>query len=209
MSTDKAIITAFLVSFVGHCIFLCAPLINEQFPKLNTPKEIVVKIDVEELSSLPRIDNIGKEKKIKEVLESPEQFKLKQQNKSEEITMKELVKYQTVEKKEETCQTIKAVNQDAETMFRYQDVVKQKIQEARRYPLFAKKQGIEGIVHLSFIVLANGLSSDIKIIRSSGFSILDEEAVNTIKRATPFPPIPKEIEASFVEMEVYIVFTLK
>jgi len=74
--------------------------------------------------------------------------------------------------------------------------------------LWAEKQGIEGITHLYFTVLANGRGRDIKMVRSSGSSILDEEAIATVKRAQPFPPAPKEISSSYVEMEVAIVFSL-
>lgn len=93
-------------------------------------------------------------------------------------------------------------------MLRYQDMIKQRIEEARRYPLWAKKQGIEGIVHINFTVLSTGLSRDIKLVRSSGSSILDKEAVTTIIRAEAFPPIPKEINSSSVRIEVAIVFAL-
>lgn len=106
-------------------------------------------------------------------------------------------------------QPIEAVDSAQETMLCYQDMVKQKIEEAKRYPVFAKRQGIEGAVHLSFTVLFNGLSKDIKIVRSSDSKILDEEAIETIKRAGPFPPFPKEINREFILMEVVLIFNLE
>jgi len=96
-----------------------------------------------------------------------------------------------------------------EAMLRYQDMVKQRIEEVRRYPYWAKRQGIEGVVGLSFVVLSNGMSRDIEIVYSSGSMVLDEEAVETIERANLFPPIPKGISTSFVQMEVSIIFTLQ
>lgn len=88
-------------------------------------------------------------------------------------------------------------------------MVKQRIEEVRRYPPWAKRQGIEGTVYISFVVLSNGASRDIKIICSSDSKILDKEAVATIERASPFPPIPEELNRSFVSMEVAIIFKMK
>ncbi|MBI5183435.1 MAG: energy transducer TonB, partial [Nitrospinae bacterium] len=102
---------------------------------------------------------------------------------------------------------VKVINHQDEVMLRYQDMVKQRIEDVRRYPLVAKRQGIEGVVYLNFIILSDGLTQDVKIIHSSDSKILDDEAVATIKRANPFPPIPKEISTSQVEMEISIVFT--
>ncbi|HDL09780.1 MAG TPA: energy transducer TonB, partial [Candidatus Omnitrophica bacterium] len=62
---------------------------------------------------------------------------------------------------------------------------------------------------LKFIILSNGVCKDIKIVQSSGFNILDKEAISTIERAQPFPPIPPELKASSLPMEVSIVFTLQ
>lgn len=96
-----------------------------------------------------------------------------------------------------------------EPMLRYQDMVKQRIEGARRYPAWAKRQGIEGIVYINFTVLSNGVSQDIKVARSSGFTILDKEAARNVKRANPFPPIPENIKVSSIKMNVAIVYTLK
>jgi len=104
---------------------------------------------------------------------------------------------------------VEVINPQKEAMLRYQDMVKQKIESCRRYPPWAKKQGIEGTVHLKFTILSTGAARDIKIIKSSSFNILNEEAISTIKRAQPFPPIPEEIKVSSLPMEVSIVFTLQ
>jgi TonB family protein len=104
---------------------------------------------------------------------------------------------------------VDVINTDKVAMLRYQDMVKQRIEEAKRYPLWAKKQGIEGIAYLSFIISRNGNGSGIQIVHSSGSSILDEEAVATVMRAQPFPFVPKEISSSSLRMQVAIVFSLK
>lgn len=204
MLNDKVIRTAFLISFVGHCLFLGVPGINVNSSKLNKPEDIMVRIEIERPPLLPKIDIMGDEKKIKEVIDEIKQIERepKQKLKPEEIVMEELSK-ELIEEK------LEVIDPSKEAMLRYQDMVKQRIEEVRRYPSWAKRQGIEGIVYLSFSVLSNGLSQDVKIMRSSDSKILNEEAVATIKRANPFPPFPRKISSSSVRMEVSIVFTLQ
>jgi periplasmic protein TonB len=49
-----------------------------------------------------------------------------------------------------------------------------------RYPESARKWGFEGKVLLSFIVLENGTTSEIKVIGSSGHRLLDESAKEAV-----------------------------
>lgn len=194
---------AFLISFTGHCLLLGAPGFNLRLPyQEKKPDEITINLEVERPALLPRIDTIGEERKFKKAEENPKQQESKQKPQAKETAVQDILKERLEEK-------VRVINPEEEAMLRYQDMIKQKIEEVRRYPLWAKTQGIEGAVYLSFVVLSDGASQGIKIIRSSGSKILDEEAMFSIKRASPFPPIPKEIEVSFAKMEVLIVFTLK
>ncbi len=182
MLGSRASRTAFVISFVGHCLFLSMPGFNPSLPQTEMCEEIAVEVEIERPPLLPDIDVMGDEKKLKEVVE-PELEEM------EKELSKEIV--------------------EEEAMLRYRDMVKQRIEEVRRYPSWAKKHRVEGDVCIKFAILSNGLSQDVEIIHSSGSKILDEEAVDTIKRASPFPPIPEEIDSSLVRMEVSIVFTLK
>lgn len=205
MLNDKVVRTAFLISLVGHCLFLGSSGFNLRLPQHEKqPEELAVDLEIERPALLPKIDIMGQEKKFKEIEQNPEQSKpeLAPQPLPEQITVQQITQ-EGIEDK------VNVINPDNDEMLRYQDMVKQRIEEERRYPLWAKKHGIEGIAHLYFTVLPNGIGQDIKIIRSSGSGILDEEAVATVKRASPFHPVPKEISSSSVGMEVAIVFSLK
>ncbi len=50
------------------------------------------------------------------------------------------------------------------------------------YPKTAKKRGYQGIVLLDVLVNANGRVKDIKIAASSGYEILDKEALKTVRK---------------------------
>ena len=164
------------------------------------PEDIVVRIEIEKPPLLPEIDVMGEEKKLKEIAK---------EEKPPEPEPEQEINEVVAEKPEPPKEIVEVINPQDEATLRYQDMVKQRIEEVRRYPPWAKRQGIEGTAYISFTVLSNGSSQNVKIVRSSGSKILDEEAVATVKRANPFPPIPKEISISFVRMEVSIVFTLE
>jgi len=74
--------------------------------------------------------------------------------------------------------------------------IRQKILQAKRYPPMARSQGIEGVCGLSFEIEPDGHVERIQLTQSSGHSILDNEAVATVKRASPFPFYPGAIRFS-------------
>ncbi|MEW6087918.1 MAG: energy transducer TonB [bacterium] len=90
----------------------------------------------------------------------------------------------------------------------YQGIIKQKIENSKTYPVMAQRHGIEGKIFVYFTISSNGLTDDIKIVSSSGSEILDKEAIAAVKRASPFPPIPKELNCSCLNIKVAIVFSL-
>jgi len=205
MFGDRVTKITFLISLSGHLLLLSMPEFKLDAPLVQKPENISIVLRTEIPPLLPKIKVMGEEKKLKtEDRRQKTEDRIEPQPKPEpgEIVMdsppKELMR-----------ENIEVIDPQKEAMLRYQDMVKQRIEEARRYPHWAKRQGIEGISYISFTVLSNGLSQDIKIVRSSGSKILDEEAVATIKRASPFPAIPGEIGTPSIQMEVSIVFRLQ
>ncbi len=58
------------------------------------------------------------------------------------------------------------------------------------YPSSAWRRGIQGTVGLEFAINKNGTTSDIKVIKTSGYDVLDDAIVEAIKLASPFAPLP-------------------
>ncbi len=189
-----------MISLIGHCLFLGMPGINMISRQDKKPEDIVVRIEIEKPPLLPKIDVMGEEKKLKEIAK---------EEKLPEPEPEEQINEVMIEKPEPPKEIIEVINPQEEAMLRYQDMVKQKIESCRRYPSWAKKQGFEGVSYITFTLLSSGMIQGIKIIHSSGFDILDEEAVSTVKRASPFKPIPEKFNCSSLIMEVAIVFQLK
>lgn len=76
------------------------------------------------------------------------------------------------------------------------------IEKAKNYPAIARNNGIEGTVLTEFSIGTDGLPVNIKIIKSSGFNVLDSAALQTINKASPFPAIKGSLE-------IPITFVLK
>lgn len=61
------------------------------------------------------------------------------------------------------------------------------------YPTLAARNGKQGNVFLEFSISKNGKASKIKVLRSSGYRILDDSIVQAIQEASPFAPLPESI----------------
>lgn len=68
--------------------------------------------------------------------------------------------------------------------------IRDKIASQVRYPRQARRMGWSGAAHISFVIEENGSISDVRVVRSSQISMLDDEAVDAVKRSVPFPRPP-------------------
>ena len=107
-------------------------------------------------------------------------------------TLKELLPPITLAPSEQTQGTEGPIRLDTrEPQFiGYFSSIKRDIELVWQYPEPALRNGFEGKLILEFTVLWNGELGETRLIRSSGFSILDEEAMRAVKAAAPFQPIP-------------------
>lgn len=85
--------------------------------------------------------------------------------------------------------------------------IRSRIEEAKFYPGWARRQGIEGTVELLFTLSADGRVQEVRILRSSGSSILDEAAVQVIRRAAPYPIV--EDWPGVIRVQLPITYHLK
>lgn len=76
----------------------------------------------------------------------------------------------------------------------YFNKIKQLIELQWEYPELALRYGLQGRLALEFMIGGNGELEQLRLIRSSGSQVLDEEALRAIKAAAPFPPIPPWIK---------------
>jgi protein TonB len=89
----------------------------------------------------------------------------------------------------------------------YPGKIVSKLRRSLRYPAQAKRARVTGEVHVRFVVTANGAAGAISIVRGSGSPILDQAAVEAVKRAAPFPAIPREAGRNSWPFTVPLAFT--
>ncbi|MBI4126446.1 MAG: energy transducer TonB [Deltaproteobacteria bacterium] len=68
-----------------------------------------------------------------------------------------------------------------------------KINRAKYYPLVAREQKLEGAPRVQFQIDNDGNVTTISLVDSSGSDILDDAALETIRRAAPLPAYPEPI----------------
>ena len=85
----------------------------------------------------------------------------------------------------------RAEDGDDKAKANYRGKVQAKLQRAKRYPKKAKRKKLQGIVRFSFVIEPDGSVSGIRIRGSSGNALLDQAALDMIRRASPMPKFPK------------------
>jgi protein TonB len=73
-----------------------------------------------------------------------------------------------------------------------------------QYPELAIEKGWTGKVEVSFNITASGYVEDVKVSKSSGHEILDEEAIKLVERFSPFPKPP-----GAAKLKIPILYELK
>lgn len=79
------------------------------------------------------------------------------------------------------------------------EYIKKLIEKNIKYPARALRMGWSGRVLVSFTILESGHVANMKILSSSGYDLLDENLLDTIKTVEPFPkpPVSAQLKISF------------
>lgn len=91
----------------------------------------------------------------------------------------------------------------------WQTLLMRKLQQLKRYPSGARARGEQGVALLTFSVDRDGRVLDRKIVRSSGHTDLDDEALAMIERAQPLPAFPPSMTQAQQNLTVPIRFSLR
>ena len=83
------------------------------------------------------------------------------------------------------------------------------LEKYRRYPRSAERRRDEGVTYVRFSVDREGNAHEVRIGRSSGHPLLDEETLATVQRATPVPPPPPDLEGERIEVMVPVEFFIR
>jgi len=77
------------------------------------------------------------------------------------------------------------------------------------YPPMARRRHEQGVVVVRFTIAADGGVSAVAVVRSSGHSLLDQAARETVSRVRQFPPLPRDVQRTILKIEVPISYRLE
>lgn len=83
--------------------------------------------------------------------------------------------------------------------------IQERISEALIYPEGAKEAGLEAELKLSLHLSRKGDLLNVRIVKSSGYSLLDKAAIRIVKELSPYKPFPSQI----TEKELWIDIPVK
>jgi TonB family protein len=79
--------------------------------------------------------------------------------------------------------------------------IRDKIFRNLNYPALARRMGWSGKVTVTFTVCVDGSVEDVAVTKSSGYPVLDRNAVETVRKSCPLPKPP--LKTAFVMPIVY------
>jgi protein TonB len=84
-----------------------------------------------------------------------------------------------------------------------------RIERRKGYPAAAQARHETGVVQIAFTIDRQGKVITSRISRSSGSAALDQETIDTLRRAQPFPPPPPNMSGDTFEFTVPIRFKVR
>lgn len=103
---------------------------------------------------------------------------------------------------------INVADDNGEALRQFLTLIRKKIESRKKYPMSARNAGIEGRSEVKITILKDGQLEKVEIIDSSGSEILDNAALESVREANPFPPIPSNLGRDKIEMSVYLTFKI-
>lgn len=88
-------------------------------------------------------------------------------------------------------------------------LIRERIASAKTYPSTARQAGHEGKVLVAFVLDKDGHVVDLSVQRTSSHARLDDAALEAVKKASPFPPIPEKLRRDSMSFKLPISFNLK
>jgi periplasmic protein TonB len=87
--------------------------------------------------------------------------------------------------------------------------IAQQVERHKGYPTSARARHEIGTAQLAFTLDRNGKVVTSRIVRTSGSAALDQETIDTVRRAQPFPPPPPNMPGETFDFTVPIRFNIR
>ena len=90
----------------------------------------------------------------------------------------------------------------------YNRWLKIKVESILKYPELAAMSGYQGTLYIKFDILKDGSLGVVEVLKSSGYKILDDEAVRAIRASAPFQPLPDNLGMERYSIRAAVIFYL-
>lgn len=88
----------------------------------------------------------------------------------------------------------------------YMRMLRDRIESIWEYPREAARQGISGDLFIKFIIKKDGTLGDVELLRTSGYSVLDEAAIKALKHGEPYWPLPSDWDKDVLEIKGHFIY---
>ncbi|TKX32967.1 energy transducer TonB [Campylobacter aviculae] len=200
---------AFYISFLTFLPIFFLVFRSADFFKIEFKNEEVFALSMKQFvgsNSTPIQEN----KTLEKIMPKPERTKpiKKDVTKVKKIEQKQIT---TVSNPAPTNQTIKNPSPQITQLTQGKDKhplleeIQKAIQKAQNYPKQAQKMRMQGVVKVEFLWKENKTLAELKIIQSSGYTLLDKNALESIRKASVNFPYYK----NDLRITLPIVYSLK
>ena len=97
---------------------------------------------------------------------------------------------------------------DAGTLEQYRLALIMATRRYKRYPAIAMEKGWQGRVEVHMVIGANGMVASASIKTGSGHEILDNQALDMLKKGKTTVPIPANLRGREFSIDVPVIFSL-
>lgn len=107
------------------------------------------------------------------------------------------------------AETASAGGVDASLLEKYRLALIDAARRYKRYPTHAVERGWQGRVEIRLVVGSNGNISSALVKRSSNYRILDDQALDMVKKGTGREPIPSALRGREFTLDIPVIFELQ
>jgi TonB family protein len=90
----------------------------------------------------------------------------------------------------------------------YMRMLRDRIESIWKYPREAARRGRTGDLYIKFSIKKNGELNKIELVRTSGHRDLDEAAIQALKKAEPYWPLPENYDKDVLEITGHFIYVL-
>ncbi|MDP3731692.1 MAG: TonB family protein [Candidatus Omnitrophota bacterium] len=125
------------------------------------------------------------------------------------LTLKEGVKKEEATAKEESKLKVSDAPEKTSPVSEYVSKISQQIRRNFVYPWAAQQANLEGSLKLGLRLYYTGQLLEVEIRESSGYAVLDENAVSIVKKIAPYPAFPAQMKQKELWIDLPVIYKIQ